>query len=122
MALCSTKVLCRVPWIAPCHLQSPPNASYISSMGTAASITVIATLAVAVAFLRIRREKLSPALRREYAELAKWAEQETALITNAYARIGQVAERANATDGNDGKRSSGTGIRLRNAPPPRRPP
>ncbi len=89
-------------------------------MGTAASITVIATLAVAVAFLRIRREKLSPALQREYAELAAWAEQETALITNAYARIGQDAERADATDGTDEERSSGAGIRWRNTPPPRR--
>ena len=91
-------------------------------MGTAAGITVIATLAALVAFLHIRCRKLPPALRREYVELVAWAEQETALITNAYARIGQVAERANAADGNDGKRSSGTGIRLRKAPPPRRPP
>ena len=66
-------------------------------MGTAASITVIATLAVAVAFLRIRREKLSPALRREYAELARWADRETTLITHAYAR--QDAERADAAEG-----------------------
>ncbi len=68
-------------------------------MGTAAGITLIATLAVAVAFLRIRLKKLSPALRREYAELADWAERETALIPNAYARIGQAVERANAAEG-----------------------
>ena len=85
-------------------------------------VSIIATLAVLVAFLRIRHRKLPPALQREYAELARWAERETRLIGDAYARIGQVAERANAADGNDGERSSGTGIRLRKAPPSRRPP
>ena len=62
-------------------------------MTTAVVVSIIATLAVA--FLRTRRRKLSPALRREYAEVAEWAERETTLITNAYARLGQDAERAN---------------------------
>ncbi len=84
-------------------------------------VSVIASLAVTVVFLRMRRQKLPPALQHEYAELAEWAEREVTLIRDAYARIGQDAERANAADGTDRERSSGAGIRSRNAPPPRRP-
>ena len=62
-------------------------------MTTAVVVSIIATLAFA--FLRTRRRKLSPALRREYAEVAAWAERETTLITNAYARLRQDAARAN---------------------------
>ena len=69
-------------------------------MTEAVVIALIAASAALAAFICMRRRKLSPALRREYAELARRAEQETTVITNANARIGQVAERANATEGN----------------------
>ena len=53
-------------------------------MTEAVVIALIAASAALVAFLRMRRRKLPPALRREYADLAAWAERETALIRNAY--------------------------------------
>ncbi len=69
-------------------------------MTEAVVLALIAASAALVAFIRMRRRQLSPALRREYAELADWAEREATLITNADSRIGQVAEQADATEGN----------------------
>ena len=66
------------------RLQNRPDLSYISSMTTAVVVSIIASLAVTVAWLHMRRQKLSPALRREYEELAVWAERQTAIITDTY--------------------------------------
>lgn len=55
-------------------------------MTTAAILTGIVALAALVVLLRSRTQKLSPALRAEYEELAEWAERETNALKRAYDR------------------------------------
>ena len=92
-------------------------------MTEAVVIALIAASAALVAFIRMRRRKLSPALRREYADLAAWAERETALIRNAYARMGWDAEQDMAEASEfDKQRLSEAGCGKRAVPPLGEPP
>ena len=100
--------------MATCRLQNAHDASYISYMATAVVVSIIASLAVAVVWLRSKTQKLSPALRAEYEELAEWAERETAHIRDAYARTGSHTESAeDMASGTDGRRSSGAGTSMK---------